>query len=87
MLPKNKFTNCEVSSKLHVIKSLVQILELLLLAQLKTCFTQIETFDEKKSSTSALLMLTPCSLKAFIIVFDNYDADHQDDDDDDDDGI
>ena len=28
--------------------------------------TKFQTFDEKKSSTSALLMLTPCSLKLFL---------------------
>ena len=27
------------------------------------CWRQFQTFEEKKSSTSALLMLTPCSLK------------------------
>ena len=42
----------------------------------------IQTFDEKKSSTSALLMLTPCSLKVFIGVFVDYDEDSQDNVDD-----
>ena len=37
----------------------------------KVAEEEIQTFDEKNSSTSALLMLTPCSLKTFTI-FDEH---------------